>query len=524
MRLNELLKYDNIVVQCHDNPDADAIASGFGVYTYLKEQGKQVRFVYGGRYVIQKSNLTLMVSELGIPIEYVDELEKPELLVTVDCQYGEGNVTRFEAEHVAVIDHHQVSGELPLMNEVRSNLGACATVVREMLLVEGIDINDNKKLATALYYGLLTDTNQFTEISHPLDKDLRDDAQFEKSMITRLRNSNLSLKELEIAGMALIGYDYNEQYRYAVVEAKPCDPNILGMISDLILEVDAVDTCLVYSILPFGVKISVRSCVKEVRASELAEFITTNIGSGGGHLEKAGGFIQMELLSKVYEEYCKKRQIMLEHTEEEDAHGMKPDTEGINGFLKWRMDDYFDDIQIIYAKDYDISLEGMTFCKKHRLPVGFVKATDLFEPGTTVCVRTLEGDLDVEVDEDTYIMLGVNGEIYPNKKEKFEMSYEVLDTPYRFDGEYEPSIKDVVEGKNRSLVPYAKSCVSSGDTHIYVKQLEHRVKVFTEWDEEKYMLGKEGDYLAVRGDDMHDIYIIEKNIFEKTYEKIENAL
>lgn len=46
------------------------------------------------------------------------------------------------------------------------------------------------------------------------------------------------------------------------------------------------------------------------------------------------------------------------------------------------------------------------------------------------------------------------------------------------------------------------------------------MKVFTAWDEEKYMLGKEGDYLAVRMDDLHDIYIIEKSIFQRTYEEI----
>lgn len=136
MRLSDLLSYDNIVVQCHDNPDADAIGSGFGVYHYLKSQGKKVRFVYGGRYRIQKSNLVLMVQELNIPIEYEAQLEKPELLVTVDCQYGEGNVTHFEAAEVAVIDHHQVGGELPALSEVRSNLGSCSTLVKELYEAE----------------------------------------------------------------------------------------------------------------------------------------------------------------------------------------------------------------------------------------------------------------------------------------------------------------------------------------------------------------------------------------------------
>ena len=147
MRLSDFLKYNRIVIQCHDNPDADALASGFGVYWYLREKGKEARLVYGGRNLIQKSNLVLMISELNIPIEHVDSLEKPDLLITVDCQYGEGNVTHFEADEVAVIDHHQVSGRLPEMNDVRSNLGACATVIKELLEAEGIDINSDKKRA-----------------------------------------------------------------------------------------------------------------------------------------------------------------------------------------------------------------------------------------------------------------------------------------------------------------------------------------------------------------------------------------
>ena len=71
------------------------------------------------------------------------------------------------------------------------------------------------------------------------------------------------------------------------------------------------------------------------------------------------------------------------------------------------------------------------------------------------------------------------------------------------------------------LVDYAKICIASGGTHIHVRELTERVKVFTAWDEQKYMLGKAGDYLAVRCDDRHDIYVVERDIFFKTYEKCE---
>ena len=72
MRLSDLERYDQITIQCHDNPDADTLASGYGLYCYFKSRGKTVRMVYGGKYKIQKSNLRLMVDKLKLPIEYIE--------------------------------------------------------------------------------------------------------------------------------------------------------------------------------------------------------------------------------------------------------------------------------------------------------------------------------------------------------------------------------------------------------------------------------------------------------------------
>ena len=93
MQLTDLEQYNPITIQCHDNPDADALASGYGLYCYFKSKGKDVRLVYSGKNKIQKSNICMMVEELKLPVEYVPSLENKlifveGLLLTVDCQYG----------------------------------------------------------------------------------------------------------------------------------------------------------------------------------------------------------------------------------------------------------------------------------------------------------------------------------------------------------------------------------------------------------------------------------------------------
>ncbi|MBP5410856.1 MAG: hypothetical protein J6Y26_02985, partial [Lachnospiraceae bacterium] len=62
---------------------------------------------------------------------------------------------------------------------------------------------------------------------------------------------------------------------------------------------------------------------------------------------------------------------------------------------------------------------------------------------------------------------------------------------------------------NDQTVPHLRLCrytLATGET-------------YTMWDQEKYYLGRPGDWLAVRADDPSDVYVIEKGIFEKTYEK-----
>ena len=505
MKLQDLDRFEQITIQCHDNPDADALGAGFGLYCYFAEKGKQVRLVYSGRNEIQKSNLRLMVENLNLPVEYIapdgcQPAKVDGLLLTVDCQYGAGNVTRIAADAVAIIDHHQVEIEDVELSVISPNLGSCSTLVWKMLKEAGYEVTD-ENLGTALYYGLYTDTNQFSELYNPLDMDMRESVPYDKSLITLFRNSNLSLKELEIAGIAMIRYSYNEDYEFAVIKSQPCDPNILGLISDFLLQVDIIKTCVVFNETNDGYKLSVRSCVREVNASELASFLTEGIGSGGGHYEKAGGFIS----KKRYEE--------------------KYPTMHAEGFFNNRMTEYFDSYELIYTDKFAADVPSMKRYQKKKLPQGYVKADEILPVGTPITIRTLEGDSNMTVTEDLYIIIGVKGEAYANSRAKFEQAYIKTDKKYNFaecciNPEYEPIIKNREDGKSLVLTDYAKVCISSGGAPIYAKPLEKGVKVFTPWYKGNYMLGRPGDYLAVRCDDLHDVYVVEKDVFSKSYEEI----
>jgi phosphoglycolate phosphatase len=499
MRLKNFTSYQKITLQCHDNPDADSIASGFALYTYFKENSINVRLAYSGRFQIQKSNLKLMVEKLEIPIFYIPinefVIDDSELLITVDCQYGAGNISSPKAINIAIIDHHQVEIDSIEDSLIISNMNSCSTIVWQLLSAEGFDVNSYTSVATALYYGLFTDTLQFAEISNPADKDMRDSLNFSRSIISLLRNSNLSISEIEIAGIAMIRTIYNKANRFSLTKAKQCDPNILGLISDMCIQVDTVDSCVVYNELDDGIKFSVRSCFKETKASDLASYLTNGVGSGGGHLEKAGGFISKSLYDKLYPGY---------HTE---------------AYFSEKIQQYYNDFDIIYAKTYKIDISGMTRYKKQNIPIGYVIPQEFLPIGTPITIRTLEGDIDNVVSKDMYILIGIKGEVYPNTKEKFYRSYKVSDEPYDMSAPYRPTIKNRIDGSTIALDKYAKSCISTGETHIYSRQLEKAVKVFTSWDEDKYMLGRVGDYIAVRSDDLHDIYVIEQDIFNKTYKE-----
>ncbi len=291
MYLEQFSGCQSIYIQCHDNPDADAIGAGYGLYAYFTDIGKDVHLIYAGERQLTKPSLLMMVEELSIPLEYETDLPKSATLITVDCQYGGSNVTSLTDRMVGAIDHHPVMMEANDMCYIRPEYGSCCTVVWVALREAGYDVNLHPDVATALYYGLYSDTGQLSEIYHRQDRKMRDGLVIRRDKLEHFIHSNLLREELGIIGDALSDYYYDEERHFALLHATSCDPNLLGVISDLVIQAVTIDYCVVYSEVHTGYKISVRSTMSDHLASRMAESISQSIGAGGGHDNKAGGML-----------------------------------------------------------------------------------------------------------------------------------------------------------------------------------------------------------------------------------------
>ena len=189
------------------------------------------------------------------------------------------------------------------------------------------------------------------------------------------------------------------------------------------------------------------------------------------------------------------------------------------GYIDRRLIDYYDKYMVMYAKD--MTLDTSTFKKYEKIPqeLGVVSLKRVFPVDTHVEIRTMEGDITVTVTDDLYLMVGLAGEIYPIAEKKLRSSYFSLGRPYSRTFEYAPTIKNVQSDEKKAVIDYAEAVIGIGSTRIYAKPLDRPIKLFTEWDDEKYYYGDVGDYITVREDDSHDIYIVSKTMFDRLYKE-----
>lgn len=158
---------------------------------------------------------------------------------------------------LASIDHHRAEHDdmkgKETLREVRSDYGACSTILWSMLKDAGFE--PDNVLSSVLYYGLYMDTVAFKSLAsaHVKDQEMRrelESGEWDRGSIEVLKRADLSAETLRILGKAIAELHIYQDYHFAVAQAQPCAPNILGVISAQVMEVDGVELCVSYCLLP----------------------------------------------------------------------------------------------------------------------------------------------------------------------------------------------------------------------------------------------------------------------------------
>ena len=163
-----------VLIVCHDNPDPDALASALAMKHLCDSMGHTSTIIHGGMIEHQQNRamvrlLNMDVRKLILDWEIEDLLKESDIVICVDFSHPAANNVLPEncVPHI-VIDHHP-SEERPAVDVilVRSEFAATSSLIASVLMNSGVEMNS--EIATALAFGIRTDTLGFTRSFNAVD-------------------------------------------------------------------------------------------------------------------------------------------------------------------------------------------------------------------------------------------------------------------------------------------------------------------------------------------------------------------
>ena len=290
--LDVLRNFDQVLVVMHDNPDPDAIASGWGIEVLVREcLSKPVRIIAGGAIV--RAENCHMVDLLQPPIELVEDVEIDESTATilVDCGMDATNhlLTRRGITPIGIIDHHR-NGKTPKLPfiDIQVEVAASATIVADYLRQQGID--PCVKLATAMLYAMRSETCAYETHYSPLDRSIF-------SWLTEYGDPGI-LAEIESAPLSreyfadlLLAMQSTFLYDDVAICFLPQagGAEIVGEVADMLVRCDGVRRVLCGAIVDGDLFVSARTQRDSDSAANLIQTALKGLGGAGGHMHRAGG-------------------------------------------------------------------------------------------------------------------------------------------------------------------------------------------------------------------------------------------
>lgn len=160
-------KDDRLAILMYGEPDPDSLSSAWALREFVKDLVGSVEII--SLEPIKRQQNQLFARKLKIPFTIQHEVawDKYTKFALVDAQ-PDFFKPQLPISFDVIIDHHPKKGNYPFkFSDVRPRYGSTATILLEYLLTSQVMVG--KKLATALCYGLNTDTDDLVRGVSPQD-------------------------------------------------------------------------------------------------------------------------------------------------------------------------------------------------------------------------------------------------------------------------------------------------------------------------------------------------------------------
>jgi nanoRNase/pAp phosphatase (c-di-AMP/oligoRNAs hydrolase) len=297
--IRKLTGHGPVLILTHDSPDPDALASGKALALLLKSTWNiESRLKYSG--LVARAENRAMLNLLTPEWEKIDgllDLKPFSAVILVDTQPTAGNNSLPE-NHLPqiVIDHHQPIREgLEQVGyvDVRPEMGATTSMVYQYLVAAQIE--PDPALATAMFYGLQTDTRGLARGASPVDEqvymrllrllDRKKLIQVEQAGLSReyFRTFDRGLQATRVYGKAVYAY-LGEMHR----------PDFPAEMADILIRLQSARVAMCMGYHGETMYLSLRTeSLSELDAGRYAQQLVIGLGKAGGHGTMAGGQIKL---------------------------------------------------------------------------------------------------------------------------------------------------------------------------------------------------------------------------------------
>jgi nanoRNase/pAp phosphatase (c-di-AMP/oligoRNAs hydrolase) len=291
---------ERVLVLTHDNPDPDALASAAGLAFLLERRASLSTTIAFGGIVGRAENRALM-QELDVKFQRIESIDLPAgaAVALVDTQPRAGNNSLPRGRIVsAVIDHHPERSDTTAAtySDIRPEYGASCSMLVEYM--RAADLEPERRLATALFYGIQSETMDLGREASPADVEastylypLSDPAA-----ISRIRHARVPASYFRSMHEA-----YAVARRYGSVVVVPMRrldyPDMVAEIADLFMQLAEIDWTISMGRFRDQLLLSMRTYDTQAHAGTLVREAIGGRGSAGGHGTFAGGQVPVRALS-----------------------------------------------------------------------------------------------------------------------------------------------------------------------------------------------------------------------------------